>query len=198
MTNLTDERARWLGRFILPLEPALRAWLARRWIGGLEVDDVIQEAYAKLIVMPSVEMIRDPKPYLFQIAKSVIATQLRGRKVVTIGVSDLDILDIAGDDPSAEVQLLDREELRRLAEAIAALPEPTRTIFRLRRIDQLPQRTIALQLRMPESTVEKHISRAFLHMSELFGRGGKHRVSASRKRDEFKRVGNDAGDGTRD
>lgn len=198
MTKVTDERAIWLGRYILPHEPALRAWLARRPIGGVEVDDVVQEAYAKLISLPAVETIRDPRSYLFQIAKSVIATQLRGRKVVTIGVADFDVLDIAADEPSAEIQLSDREELRRLAEAIAALPEPTRTIFRLRRIEQLPQRAIAAQLRMPESTVEKHVGRAFLHMSNLLGRGGKRKSVTSKGRGEVGRVEDYAGDGTRD
>jgi DNA-directed RNA polymerase specialized sigma24 family protein len=42
------------------------------------------------------------------------------------------------------------------------MQEPTRTIFRLRRIDQLPQREIAGRLGMPESTVEKHVMRALL------------------------------------
>jgi RNA polymerase sigma factor (sigma-70 family) len=198
MSKVTDDRALWLGRYVLPHEPALRAWLARRRIGGLEPDDIIQEAYAKLVAIPTVEAIRDPRSYLFQIAKSVIATQLRGRKVVTIGVSDFDILDVAAEEPSAEDQLSDREELQRLAEAIAALPEPTRTIFRLRRIEQLPQRAIAAQLRMPESTVEKHVSRAFLQMSNLLGRGGRRRVFASKGRGQGQRVEDDAGDGTRD
>jgi RNA polymerase sigma-70 factor (ECF subfamily) len=198
MTRVTDERAQWLGRFILPHEPALRAWLSRRTVGGLEAEDIVQEAYAKLTAMPSIEGIRDPRSYLFQVAKSVIATHLRGRKVVTITVADTDILDLADDEPLADVQLSDREELQRLAEAIAALPEPTRTIFRLRRIEQMPQRAIAKQLRMPESTVEKHVSRAFLHISTLLGRGGKRRNLASRSRVEVGRVEDAAEDSTRD
>lgn len=198
MAKVTDERARWLGRFILPHEPALRAWLSRRTVGGLEVEDIVQEAYAKLIAMPSVEGVRDPRSYLFQIAKSVIATHVRGRKVVTITVSDSDILDLAAEEPSAERQLSDREELQRLAEAIAALPEPTRTIFRLRRIEQLPQRAIAERLRMPESTVEKHVSRALLHVSNLLGRGGNSRLFASRDKIGAERIEDEAADRARD
>ncbi|MGZ3274433.1 MAG: RNA polymerase sigma factor [Caulobacteraceae bacterium] len=198
MTRVTDERARWLARFVLPHEPALRAWLSRRPVRGLDPDDIIQEAYAKLVAMPSVEAIRDPRSYLFQIAKSVIGSHLRSRKVVTITVSDLDLLDLAAEEPSAEVQVSDREELQRLAQAIAALPEPTRTIFRLRRIEQLPQRAIAERLRMPESTVEKHVSRAFLAMSNLLGRGGTRRLHASSRRVELEQAEDEVGDGTRD
>ena len=195
--RMSDERALWLGQYILPHEAALRAWLSRRTIGGLEVDDIIQETYARLITMPSIEPIRDPKSYLFQVAKSVIATNLRGLKVVAITISDTEILNLAADDPSAEVQLSDREELQRLIEAIAALPEPTRTIFRLRRIEQLPQRSIAERMQMPESTVEKHISRALLHLSNLFGRGGRHRLLASKNVESAERIDNEAGNSAR-
>lgn len=198
MARASDERARWLARHVLPHEAALRAWLLRRVVGDLEPDDIIQEAYAKLIALPGVEGIRDPRSYLFQVAKSVIATQMRGRKVVTLTIADVDMLDQAADEPSVEEQVADREELQRLMDAVAALPEPTRTIFRLRRIEQLPQREIANRLRMPESTVEKHISRAFAHMSVMFARGGKRRVLASRLRDGDTAGQDEAADGTRD
>jgi RNA polymerase sigma-70 factor (ECF subfamily) len=198
MARVSDERALWLGRHVLPHRAELRAWLSRRQLGGLEPDDVIQEAFAKLVAIPSVVGIRDPRTYLFQVAKSVVASHLRSQKIVAITVSDTDILDLAGDEPSAEVRLSDRQELLRLAEGIAALPEPTRTIFKLRRIDQLPQREIAQRLRMPESTVEKHVSRAIFQMSSLLGRGGKRRVVASKNRVEAKRNEDDAADGAGD
>jgi RNA polymerase sigma-70 factor (ECF subfamily) len=197
MIEVTDDRALWLGRHILPHEPALRSWLSRRHIGGLDIDDIVQEAYAKLVAAPSVSAIRNPRSYLFQIAKSVIADDLRSRKVVTITVADTDVLDLAADQPTAETLLSDREELQRLAEAIAALPEPTQTIFRLRRIEQLPQRAIAQRLRMPESTVEKHLSRAFQQMSDLFGRGGKRGQSTSRDKVQLRLVEDEAGDRAR-
>jgi RNA polymerase sigma factor (sigma-70 family) len=192
MTRVTDERALWLGQHILPYEPALRAWLSRRRIGELDVDDIIQDSYARLIMLPNVDGICNPKAYLFQVARSVIATSLRGVKVVTIAVSDPEALGLAAEEPSAEVQLSDRQELHRLIEAIATLPDPTRTIFRLRRIEQLPQRAIAEKLGMPESTVEKHISRALGRMMDLFGRGGKDRLLASRQGAQADRVVNEA------
>jgi RNA polymerase sigma factor (sigma-70 family) len=179
MTRVSDERAVWLGSYILPHEPALRVWLSRRRIENLDVDDIIQDSYARLVTMPGVHGIRNPKAYLFQVARSVMATNLRGIKVVTIAVSDPEVFGLAAEEPSAEVQLSDRQELQRLIEAVATLPEPTRTIFRLRRIEQLPQRAIAKKLGMPESTVEKHISRALAQMIGLFGRGGRDRLLAS-------------------
>ena len=198
MTRVTDERALWLGRHILPHEPSLRAWLSRRRIGGLDVDDIIQDSYARLITAPGVDGIRNPKTYLFQVARSVIASSLRGVKVVTIAVSDPEVLGLAAQEPSAEVQLSDRQELQRLIEAIAALPDPTRTIFRLRRIEQLPQRAIAEKLGMAESTVEKHISRALGRMTDLFGRGGKDRLLASSQVAQADRIENETANSAAD
>src|SRR3546814_4682438 len=54
MVACSDERARWLATQVLPHEPALRAWLSRRLGAGLEVDDVVQEAYAVLVELPGV------------------------------------------------------------------------------------------------------------------------------------------------
>ena len=48
MRTLDRERTRWFLRNILPHEPSLRAWLTRRHPLGLEVEDIIQEAYAIL------------------------------------------------------------------------------------------------------------------------------------------------------
>lgn len=192
MTSVTDDRGLWLGQHILPHEPALRSWLSRRRVGDLDVDDIIQDTYARLIVKRTVHDIRDPKSYFFQVARSVIATSLRGVKIVSIAVSDPDALSVPALEPLADVLLSDRQELQRLIEAIAALPDPTRTIFRLRRIEQLPQRVIAERLDMPESTVEKHISRALARMSDLFGRGGKQQLLASRDWAGADRIENEA------
>ena len=43
-----------LGGTCLPHEPALRAWLRRRRLGGLDIDDIIQETYTRLIAAESV------------------------------------------------------------------------------------------------------------------------------------------------
>ncbi len=169
----SDERALWLGRNVLPHEATLRAWLRRRRLQGLEVDDIIQETYSRLIAAESVAHVVDPKSYTFQIASSVVIDHLRRMKVVSIAsVPDLEAIEIRSEDPSPERQAIDRAELHRLATAIAALPARVREVFTLRRIDGLSQREVAEKMGISESTVEKHMSRGFLIMLELFGYGG--------------------------
>jgi RNA polymerase sigma-70 factor (ECF subfamily) len=180
MGHYSDERAIWLGRHVLPHEPALRAWLRRRRLEGLEIDDVIQETYTRLIAADSVAHIRDAKSYAFQIAGSVVVDHLRRLKVVSIAsVSDLDHLDAPSEEPSPERQVIDREELHRLAQMIAGLPRRVRDVFTLRRVYGLSQREVAERLGIAESTVEKHMARGFLLMLEPLRHGGNNTFHTS-------------------
>jgi RNA polymerase sigma factor (sigma-70 family) len=173
MASFSDERAIWLGRNVLPHEPALRTWLSRRRHDGLEIDDIIQETYTRLISAESVAHILDARSYAFQTAGSVVIDHLRRMKVVSISsVPDLDYLEVVSDDPSPERQVIDRDELHRLAQAIASLPAKVREVFTLRRIYGLSQREVAVKMGLSESTVEKHMSRGFLIMLERLGHGG--------------------------
>ena len=172
--SFSDERAIWLGRQVLPHEPALRAWLRRRRLGGMDVDDIIQEAYSRLMTAESVQHVHDPRSYTFQVAGSVVIDHLRRMKVVSIAlVPDLDILDVVSEEPSPERQVIDRDELTRLAQMIATLPGKVRDVFTLRRVHGLSQREVAERLSLSESTVEKHMARGFLIMLEQSGHGGK-------------------------
>lgn len=167
----------------------MRVWLKNRQVAGLEIDDVIQETYARLIMAESVEGVRNPKTYAFQAAYSVLMTHLRRSKIVSFqAVSDIDQLGATAGDPSPEQQAADRDELRRLAEAVAGLPGRIREVFTLRRVEGLSQREVAQRLQISESTVEKHMSRAFHLLAVVFSRGGKSPADASKKKQEETRA----------
>ncbi len=182
MNGTERERARWLLRNVLPHEPALRGWLSRRALPGLDPDDIIQESYTILAELESVDAIHYPRAYLFQVARSVITRHVRRTRIVPIhAVDDLERLDHPDDAASPEQQAIDRDELRRLAHAIAAMPLKTRQAFILRRVEGLPQREIAAQMRISENTVETHISRGIRFLIDWFGRGGKTSPQTSRR-----------------
>jgi RNA polymerase sigma-70 factor (ECF subfamily) len=175
------ERARWLLRNILPHEPVLRGWLTRRALPGLDPDDIIQESYTILAELPNVDSIHYPRAYLFQVARSVITRHVRRTRVVPIhAVDDLEGFDPPDDAASPEQITIDRDEVRQLAHAIAAMPLKTREAFILRRVEGLPQRAIAAQMGISENTVETHISRGIRFLIDWFGRGGKAPSQTSR------------------
>ncbi|OGN50849.1 MAG: RNA polymerase subunit sigma-24 [Caulobacterales bacterium RIFOXYB1_FULL_67_16] len=185
MAGISRARAEWLGLRIFPHEPALRQWLSRRTLGEIEIDDVVQETYAILAALDSVDHIRNPRTYMFEVAKSVVLQTLRRSRIITLEVLSeaTDGLQTPSDDPDPEQVAADRQELGRLAEMVAALPTRCREVFILRKIHGLSQREVAQRLDLSQSTVEKHIAKALGLLIEQVGRGGNRRVEASIDRD---------------
>ena len=191
----TDDRARWLARYVLPHEPALRSWLSRRQVVGLEIDDIVQDTYARLSSAASVDDIRDPRNYMFRTAYSVIVTHLRRSRIVEMqSFAQFESEDFIDDLPGPETVAMDRDELCRIGEAIAHLPPRVREVFVMRRVEGLRQRDIAARLGVSESTVEKQMMRAIRELADRFGRGGKRRSGASRLELEGKHEPHAAGD----
>lgn len=148
----------------------------------LDVDDVVQEAYSKLAAMESVDAIRNPRTYLFSIARMIILMHVRHSKVVSIrSVDDIETYPIADQDPSPEDQVSDRQQLHLLGLAVAELPEPSRRVFQLRMIRELSHKEIASHMGMTENAVQKSIAKSIALLLRRLGRGGNVHAGASMK-----------------
>jgi RNA polymerase sigma-70 factor (ECF subfamily) len=176
----TPERAIWLTQHILVHEPELRSWLSRRNPPGLDIDDIIQESYAILAGLHSVDHINRPRIYFFEVAKSVILQSFRKSRVVAFSaVADFDALLIPDDSPSPEAVASGRQELGRLAKLIDELPLKCREAFVLRKVHGLSQREAAIAMGVSENTIEKHIGKALGSLSGIIGHGGSRHGMAS-------------------
>ncbi|KAK0351160.1 hypothetical protein LTR94_026103, partial [Friedmanniomyces endolithicus] len=146
----------------------------RRRVDGLEPDDVIQEAYSQLAARDRVDDIRHPRAYLFQTARSLLSRHVRRLRVIPLkALDDVEEGGLFDDAPSPEQAASDRDALRRLAEAIAALPPQARRALILRRVHDLPQQEIARRMGLSENTVEKHIARGIRLLIDWRANGGK-------------------------
>lgn len=173
MKRITSERAKWLADHVLPHEPSLRSWLASKRLHGIDTDDIVQETYALLAGLESVDAIRHVKAYMFKTAYSVILGQVRRANIVSISTID-DIGQLAGADeaPLPDIQVSDRQELQRLSEAIASLPPRRREVFVLRKIHGLKQHEVAQKLGVSVGTVEKQMQKSLNALMAVLGRGG--------------------------
>ena len=55
---------RWFSDHVLPHEPMLRAWLLSRFPHGVELDDLVQEAYARVLrARAAGSAMRSPKAF---------------------------------------------------------------------------------------------------------------------------------------
>src|ERR1700748_2552383 len=145
--RLPGERARWLAQNIVPHERSIRSWLARR-THGLDIDDVIQEMYARLAALDTVEDIRNPRQYAAQAAVSIALNMSRHARVVPmIPVGDFEELGLNSHEASperrAERPIAAREARRELPASLQALPAPCRKAFLMRRVEGLSHKEIA-------------------------------------------------------
>lgn len=176
MASPDSQRVQWLADHVLPHEPALRSWLSRRIRGrlgmGLEIDDVVQETYAVLATLDDVRRVRNPRAYMFSVARSVILQHVRRASIVSIEVvADVDRLDGCHEHRSPDRHFAAREELHRVGALIANLPARCRQAFLLRKVHGLTQRQIAQRMGISESTVEKHIGKGVRLLGEAMTRG---------------------------
>lgn len=165
----------------MPHEPALRAHLARwRLTGDLDIDDVVQEAYSRFAAIESIEQIRNPRAYLFSVARTIVLMHMRHARVISIrAIEDADALAVAADEPSPETQASDREQLHLLALAVSQLPEPGRRAFLMRVIDELPYQEIGARLGLSDNAVQKLVAKGLAQLVTRLGRGGSEGAGAS-------------------
>ena len=194
MSEEIRERAAWIARNVLPHEASIRAWLKRNRVYDLDIDDIVQEMYARIVSLDTFEGIRDSKRYAYQVANSVVIDHVRRARIVSIfSVGNVEELGLATPEADPEEKATFNDEIREIAGALASLPARTREVLILRRVAGLSQRETASRLAIAEKTVEKHMARAVLMLMSQFGRGGKASARASKAIKKAKQI--DAKDG---
>jgi len=137
-----------------------------------EAEDVVQELWLKLGSVPA-GPIGNGRAYLFRMAQNLVLDRVRERRrrarreqqwmVQETGVEP-DGGEVADYAPNAEDLLSERDEVARIASAIANLPEGARRTFRLHKIDGLSHAEVATRLGISKSGVEKHMAVAMKHL----------------------------------
>ncbi|MGH7945005.1 MAG: RNA polymerase sigma factor [Opitutaceae bacterium] len=155
------EVARWFADEVQPHERSLRAYLHAAAPAAVEVDDLLQESYMRLLRARETAPIRCVKALLFAIARNAVRDVVRHKLAnLEIPGAEIDSFPVL-DDSAGVIDLVSRrQEQVLLADAIRALPERCREVLILRKIHGLPQKEIAARLGISENTVESLVSRA--------------------------------------
>lgn len=137
----------------LPLSSALRRYF-RRYVPAHEVDDLVQEVFLSLQSRRSDNPIEDIERYVFVVAGNLMRRRFRMRKTF-VSLSE-DCIE-APIEITPERIAIDQDRLRRVESAISGLPSRTRQVFMLHRFEDVTYSTIARDLGISVSAVEKHI-----------------------------------------
>lgn len=161
------EDSRWFREHVEPHERELRAYLRGRFPSVRDIDDLVQETYARVLRTRRLGKARLTRAYLFVIARNAAFDQLRQRKIAAIeGMAEIERLAVVEDRPDAAEAASQEQEFALLAEAIATLPERCREIFILRRYHDLSHKEIARRLGIAENTVNAQLVTAMLRCRE--------------------------------
>jgi RNA polymerase sigma factor (sigma-70 family) len=171
--SVADQRA-----LIVELDKRFRAPLAayfrRRVRRPSEAEDLVQDVFERVLKSSRSTQIINAEALVFRIAINLLRD--RARREHTHGIeqslsSDNNPENIAEFADALTVDFVPERVVhaeRRLAEVLAALDElseRTRSIFYLRRLENFKMREIAEIYGISVSAVEKHLSKALLHLT---------------------------------
>ncbi|WP_407353827.1 RNA polymerase sigma factor [Luteimonas sp. R10] len=151
-------------------EPLLSFFL-RRVQHRSEAEDLTQDVFARLIRAGQLDRIENPHAFVFKIASNLLRDRGRaaGRAGITahcpIDENTAQAIPLAlVEDRSPESVLSSRKTLAEVFRALDELDARTRDIFVMFRLENMKQREIAALLGVAQSTVEKHVAKAGLHL----------------------------------
>ena len=141
---------------------ALKRFIARFVQNTQDIDDVSQEAFMRAYNTEAKGAeIRQPKSYLFRVAKHVALNHLRQK--VTRPTDFLEDIAPSGVlvEGTLEDEVLAQELLSIHCAAIASLPPKRQRVYLMRKVYGMSHKEIARDLSIATSTVEAHLSKAF-------------------------------------
>lgn len=154
-------------------EPALRAWLRGWFPSQLDVDDLIQEAYVRVLKARAAGTVRTPRALLFTTARNLALDVLRREQVIPMeALTENAFRSVMADETGVPEAVGQIQELELLTQAIQSLPDRCRQVLTLRKIYGLPQKAIAARLGIAEHTVEAQVANGMRRCADFLARHG--------------------------
>lgn len=167
---------RWFCDELLVREPQILRIIRRNVHDADDAADVLHEVYAAMIKSAQQSLPDDTGAYLFRVTRNALINRARRAQIVSFEqVSDLDALVSDGTFGATERHLSSREGLRRAQAGLAALPARCREVVRLRKIEGMTTREVALHLGVTVHTIEKQLTLGMRALTD-FMLGGEGKI----------------------
>lgn len=141
----------------------IQAYLTSKLRDSETAADLTQETFLRYAEQSGATVNND-RSYLYRTARNLAIDHIRERqRRQTDPTSAEDMAEIVEERPAPDQEVSDRERLERLRAAMLELPERTRQVFVLNRIEGLTYAEVAERLDISDSSVQKHLSRALHH-----------------------------------
>ena len=153
----------------LEFESVLRACLYRYARNASDVEELLQETYARLLTAGASNEpeVRSVRAFSLTVARNVAFDWLRHKQVVPIElVADMEAMDILDEREQVDAIVNSHQELMMLVKAVQQLPERCRQVFTLRKVYGYSQKEIAARMNISENTVEQQLIKAARHCAQ--------------------------------
>jgi RNA polymerase sigma-70 factor (ECF subfamily) len=149
--------------------PALRRRLRARLGSSEDANDLVHDAFARLLGASAAGALNQPAAFLNRVVRNLLIDRSRRLSVraphVAIG-TDVEIAVPPGQADKIELEQM----LKRYSQIVQSLPRRMREVFILHRIEGLAYKQIAARLDISVRTVEWHIAEAIARIGKELDR----------------------------
>lgn len=144
---------------------ALRAFFRKRVRSSLDIADLTQEVYLRILRVKSVELIQNPEAYLFTVANNLLKEQavLARRDAASVQVHDPAVEPELALLPRFDMELDDATRQVRLREVLQQLPLKCQAVVTLYFHQELTYQQIGERLGISDNMVKKYLAQAMAH-----------------------------------
>lgn len=163
----------WLDRLFQRHRHELKAFASQKY-GQEAADDLVQDAYLRLMQHPEPESIENARAFLYRTVANLSIDRhrrqaTRDRFVSDEGDLENDILSVVDSTKTPEQEFMIRQELQHLDAFLLELPADTRHAFVLYRLEGLSHREVGLRLGISERSSVRLVADAAHHLMLRFG-----------------------------
>src|ERR1700736_1129083 len=138
---------------------SLFQFLGRRVRPAVDIEDLAQETYLRLLRAPDLSEVRNPQAYLLRVASHVVLEwrdrQPRPESIVTLHD------DLLVDDCAPELELEASLSQKRLEQTLAAVSPTMRAVLLMRLRDERSCQDIAQALEITVRQVRRYLARGY-------------------------------------
>ena len=143
----------------MPHGDLLRDWLSKNYPDADNIDDIVQDSFLRTLKAREKGKIKSPKSFLFTTARNLVVGHLRSHKISrSVPLTNEGVSNVLEESESA-LEIVARKQEREIAMmAIDTLPPRCKEVFKMRKIQGLPQSEIAKRLGISENTVSAQLN----------------------------------------
>ena len=191
------QRSGEMSRIYSELRTSLMRFAYRYFKTPQDIEDVVQEAFIKVIEAKQHRDIEHPKAYMYQTVKNLSLNRLsktdyRLTDSLEDAIGEGQPSPVLTLTPSVEEEFESRERFELFCRAVQQLPVKCQRVYILRRVYGFTQKEIAEQMDISIKTVEAHLTKAIVRCTDFMdsadsdnseghkGKAGKNRAGKNK------------------